>query len=140
MEREINLGADEIGVGIDWLLQNIVLLSKHGVSIPVTVTTAAGLVTGDLINGARYMERLKELLTSGNQSDIRDTIGEVVDVWAEAYKPAEGEVSEKISTQFIHLDNAKLITGSATIPSNGMLWRAKLKDIIGFCPGQLSIN
>ncbi len=45
----------------DWVLVTLIIAAEKGVEVGVTLTTAAGLVTGTIIGGAKYMEMQKRL-------------------------------------------------------------------------------
>lgn len=126
----------------DWLLQHVVDLTNTGIPVPVTLTTAAGLVTGVTIHGAEYLDLFKLELTKNWASDMQDTYSEVVEQWkADAYpQPSsiEHDGPERFAS-FIHLKDARLVNAGTVVPGNsGMLWRGRLSSVIGFTIGVLT--
>jgi hypothetical protein len=126
----------------DWLLQHVVDLTNTGISVPVTLTTAGGLVTGATIHGAEYLDLFKLELTKNWPSDMQSTYSEVVEQWkADVYpQPSSTEQdSPERFASFIHLKDARLVNAGTVVPGNrGMLWRGRLSSVIGFTIGVLS--
>lgn len=124
----------------DWLLQHVVEISNTGVPVPVTLTTAAGLVTGVTISGAEYLDLLKLELTKNWSGDMRDAYSEVVEQWkADIYPKKPIDEAEGSSPSFIHLKEARLVNAGTVVPGNrGMLWRGRLSSVIGFTVGVLT--
>lgn len=126
----------------DWLLQHLVDLTNTGIPVPVTLTTAAGLVTGVTIHGAEYLDLFKLELTKNWASDMQDTYSEVVEQWkADVYpqpSSTEHDGPERFAS-FIHLKDARLVNAGTVVPGNsGMLWRGRLSSVIGFTIGVLT--
>ncbi|WP_312945037.1 hypothetical protein [Stutzerimonas kunmingensis] len=128
----------------DWLLQHIAEMAGMGVQVPVTLTTAAGLVTGVTVSGSEYLDHLKQDITKHWPADMQSTYFGVVEEWkASVYpKPSadEGERSDHIPS-YIHLKGARLYNAGTVVPGdNGMLWRGRLSSIIGFTVGVLTTS
>lgn len=126
----------------DWLLQHVVDLTNTGIPVPVTLTTAAGLVTGVTIHGAEYLDLFKLELTKNWPSDMQGTYSAVVEQWkADVYpqpSPIEHDGPECFAS-FIHLKDARLVNAGTVVPGNsGMLWRGRLSSVIGFTIGVLT--
>ncbi|WP_019407151.1 hypothetical protein [Stutzerimonas stutzeri] len=125
----------------DWMLQTLVHSANVGVEIGVTLTTAAGIVTGTIIGGAKYMDQQKALLAERWGTDeLRSSFDDIFTAWRERYvQKDDGE--EPSAPIYIHLSSAKLLTHGQFVPSDpGMLWRGKINEVIGFSIGILSRN
>lgn len=127
---------------LDWLLQHVVELANSGIPVPVTLTTAAGLVTGVAISGAEYLDLLKVDISKNWPDDMRNAYFEIVEQWQNNVypKPAPSEETTSESfASFIHLKDARLFNAGTVVPGNGgMLWRGRLISIIGFTIGVLN--
>ena len=126
----------------DWLLQHVVDLTNTGISVPVTLTTAAGLVTGVTIRGAEYLDLFKLELTKNWPSDMQGTYSEVVEQWKADVYPQPSSVEHdgpEHFASFIHLKDARVVNAGTVVPGNrGMIWRGRLSSVIGFTVGVLS--
>jgi len=126
----------------DWLLQHVVDLTNTGISVPVTLTTAAGLVTGVTIHGAEYLDLFKLELTKNWPSDMQDTYSEVVEQWKADVYPQPSSIEQdgpERFASFIHLKDARLVNAGTVVPGNGgMLWRGRLSSVVGFTIGVLT--
>lgn len=119
------------GVEVDWVLQGLVRLVNGGVSFGVTITTPAGIVTGDLIGGKAYFQKMNELVAGTHLAPLTD----LFDSYSQVYSVGDEEVPPP---QFIHLANARHMQGTAFVPTQGTLWRGKISDVVGFSLGTLS--
>lgn len=139
MESSDVQGIDAPIVGADWLLQNLVTLSKNAASLDVTLHTSGGIVSGAIICGERYIELLVERTRATAREDdgeIYEAMAKYFEGFAEVVKADDGDTD---GPYFIHLANATIATGAGVTPINkGVLWRGKLSDVSGFCFGRLS--
>lgn len=130
-------------VDCDWVLQTLIQAANLGIEIGVTLTTGAGMLTGTIIGGAKYMDMQKASLAPHWGSDeLRQSFDNIFDDWRKRYAPTEEDAADPTATIYIHLSNARVLIGDQFVPSssNGMLWRGKLDSIIGFSIGTMSIN
>lgn len=124
----------------DWTLQSLVAFADEGIEVPVTLTTAAGLMTGVITSGANFFDGFQKTLTSENQS-VNELITSVTDIWKARYKPSEEGVDdqeERDPPHYIHLRDARLLFGNSFVPATGTLWRGKIESVIGFSVGILN--
>ena len=123
----------------DWLLQHLIEVTNSGIPVPVTLTTAAGLVTGVTITGPDFLDLFKLELTRQWPAHMQDTYSEVVEQWkADIYSKSPDNEADSPAPTFIHLKDARLFNAGTVVPgSGGMLWRGKLSSIIGFTIGVL---
>lgn len=126
----------------DWFLQTLVEYSNHGLSVGLTLTTGAGLISGTLIGGAEYLDMQKTDMAGvfGNDLD-RQTFNDIADEWKERYIRPLPDKGEALAPVFIHLKNAQLLDGNHLVPTTrGVLWRGKLDSVIGFNIGSISVT
>jgi len=122
----------------DWVLVTLIIAAEKGVEVGVTLTTAAGLVTGTIIGGAKYMEMQKTAFAEapGGGGSVFEKI---FDDWRSVYIQQSDSEDSRPQVSFIHLQDARLITGTQAVPTNqGLLWRGRLDSIIGFNLGVMS--
>lgn len=90
-----------------------------------TLNVPGATVSGEVISFRTYMSIYNELFAVSSPIEI------------EPY--AEGVAIEAIpAPQFIHMRNARVITGNTLIPDTGMLWRGRVADVSGFAYGGLA--
>lgn len=132
--EELNLTKD-----YDYLLQELVVFAETGISLPVTLTTAAGLVTGSVIGGAEYFDLLRESMLRAFDEGSAQFVNKWIDSYKEIYATPRTEDSP--SPTYIHLKNSRVLLGDRFVPtSDGVLWRGKIESIIGFSFGSLSAS
>lgn len=143
MSDNVELSQEEIaldihGAGVDWYLQRLVTMANRaGLELGITLHTSSGAVSGTLIGGKKYFETFASDIASNWPSDNKELIREAFAKNGECYD--EPYTEDERPPQYIHLMNAKLLTGSAAIPSNtGVLWRGKISSVTGFHLGLLS--
>ena len=125
----------------DWALQTLVAFADEGVEVPVTLTTGAGLVSGIITSGAKFMDDFQKLLTSGDNQSVNELITSVAEIWRARYKPSQegvGDQEERDPPHYIHLRDARLLVGNSFVPAEGTFWRGKIEGIIGFSVGALT--
>ncbi|MCF6780928.1 hypothetical protein [Stutzerimonas stutzeri] len=131
---------EEINKRADWVLVTLILAAEKGAEVGVTLTTAAGLVTGTIIGGAKYMEMQKAAFAEvpGGAGSVFEKI---FDDWRSIYIEHSDSEDNRPLISFIHLRDARLITGTHVVPANqGLLWRGKLDSVIGFNLGVMSAS
>ncbi|MDP9511378.1 hypothetical protein Q7O56_20275 [Pseudomonas protegens] len=111
----------------DWMLR---ALSLSGSGFPVILTTAAGLIAGDIVGEVEYLETL--------QNSLADGWGERAEPLRTMFAPAI-ENATRLPQEHIHLRNAKLYTstGILEVGVNG-LWRGRLEQVIGHSIGRVT--
>lgn len=126
------------GSGIDPFLQELVgMVNKAPVGFGITLVVPGGVVTGNMISKKRYFELLGDSMASAwpgeSKEDIRAAFANRgIDVESEN----DGEI--KVQPQCIHLENAKVVSGTTFIPSNGCVWRGRISAVSGYSMGVLS--
>jgi hypothetical protein len=123
----------------DWFLQEQVKLANNlNFSMSITLFTAAGMVTGQLISVEEYFKLYAESFSAAFAEQERDNIREAYEAKGKLGTPPKENEPEP-SPQFIHLKGAKLCALSGQIPGNpGFLWRGTIASISGFALGSLS--
>jgi hypothetical protein len=133
------------GAGIDEHLQTIVKLlnavSGFGVSIGITLYTASGIVTGNLIGSQTYFKKFGDSFVQAFESKFPDQdwsdMKKLYELKASGTEDSSGD-EYSAPPQFIHLDGASLLreNGDLLTPS-GSLWRGKISSVVGFTMGSM---
>lgn len=132
---------DSKDLDCDWILQCIVANANVGISTAVTLTTAAGLVTGMVVGGIEYLDGIKGQLCHGLNDDLAKEFSDGIERWKKNYLPRnEDDESEDPAPIFIHIRDAKMLHGNQLIPVSHGYWRGKLDSIIGFSLGLMTIS
>jgi hypothetical protein len=123
--------------GVDWYLQNLVIMANtKGVEMGITVILGGTVVTGLLISGKTYFEAFGALFANAWNSDedgkkaIQDAMSEP----AKMYGPDKGDPA---GPSFIHLKDAFVRTPSGSLVNQGALWRGRLSEVSGFMLGSI---
>lgn len=131
MEEQENDQEVKVGAGNDWMLQCLTQWAECGIGLSVTLTTAAGMITGVIISGERYVARMREVLLPAFEGNSRaEEVAAALDEWHKLYS---GELD--VAPSYIHLDHAKMMTPQGWRPTNSVTWRGKISDVHGFCLG-----
>lgn len=121
----------------DWLLQHLVEMANLGIHTYVTLTTGAGMVTGQVIGGEMFFDLYKEVCAGAWPESYKKPFFEVVDVWKTRYK-RDDEDKKFDPPIYIHMKDVKVFNAGVFVPANeGVLWRGKLDSITGFSIGHL---
>lgn len=124
----------------DWALVGLVnFVNANKVSIGVTLTVGGALISGSLISGKEFFDKIAEKFNQLNPEK-----GSLAEYLAKYHSQISEEVyvdgDLPINTVFIHLDNARQYFGKESIPTVGTLWRGRLCDISGFSIGELTAS
>jgi hypothetical protein len=117
----------------DWLLRAwIAGIHTGGVGFSVVLTTAAGVISGQLISEAKYFESLSVVLSEGfpqRKEEFRTVFDDIK------------RLDKPMPIRQVHLRDAQLFTLQGAIPLGaGGLWRGDLSSIIGHAIGQVSLT
>lgn len=129
---DLNINRDR-----DFMVQNLVVTAELGVNFPVTLYTAAGLISGTVISGKQFLDELEKQLTGqGTTSHSAEVARAWINNYREVYSETRGE--DDPQPNLIHLSNAQLFVGGVATPTNGGVpWRGKIESVIGFHFGTL---
>lgn len=131
----------------DWLLELMANFANSGVSQSVVLFVGGAVISGELISGPEYLERMASI---SENSPINGPAGsdEIVKNVADGFrqfkkmylKPADaGEDWEAPRPGFIHLKNARVYATNGTIPGQGgFLWRGRISSIDAWAPGGMA--
>lgn len=129
------------GSDLDDHLQFIVSLinkgARHGLTMGVTLYTATGIVTGNLIGFSTYFQKVGDGVVGAFQARFPTEDWSMLKGYYEPRATIEDRVeSYEAPPQYVHLDNATLLKadGSKLIPG-GSIWRGKINSIIGYTLG-----
>lgn len=130
------------GENVDWMLAWVLAHAEcYGLEFGVTVNVGGATITGTVISGRKFFERLRASLERADTTNARLTkfIPSSLTQWIGLY-PEPGEDADLYDTKpnYLHLDNARYLFGnSPLVPSNGILWRGKIRSVDGFSLGQM---
>lgn len=141
--------ATQGAVAPDWLLQVLVaMVDRAQMPIPVTLTVAGCLVSGQLASARQYHEGFLNRLTGEilvslprrERERIREDLEAQIKAWeyGEEEEEEEEEESEEVpEPTFIHLQNAGFLTtaGAPVTGGEGVWWRGRLSQVDGFVLG-----
>lgn len=126
----------------DWTLQDLVSIanaSPADYALSITLTTPSGVITGKLIPNWRWFEEQDLKIRQLTQSDKPIGLGVMFARHAAAFQPPDREHnSSKVG--FIHLKEARVISGTALLPVEGMHWRGMLSHVSGWSLGELRLS
>jgi hypothetical protein len=129
-----------LGIADPYLLTLVHMANIGQFSAGVTLTVGGLIVTGDLISGASYFERLSKMVQSESKSlddESKKSVGEFFLSFGEEYKPDSNQPESKLTPiQFIHIGKARLISHGHK-PIDLRLWRGRIDSIDGFTIGTI---
>ena len=129
------------GVERDHFLQTLVILANNDdIEMGVTLTVGGFLISGMLISGKKYYEKIKTLLSENIDDDSAlEYIQSIIDLPMAVYKDDDDD-DRPINIVFIHLRNAQFFgsDGSHIPQPDGALWRGRISEVSGFFLGNLS--
>ena len=111
-------------------------------TVTLTLIVNGAVVSGELMPAWRWMKLVDEQL--GGSTFLGERADELAEeerrAWAANDPPAEEWTAERVMThdpksQFVHLQNAQIVTGNGDYPPT--LWRVRLTDVSGWCYGAL---
>lgn len=119
-----------------FLLSLVSIVHSQPLTFGVTLTTTGGVVSGTLISTKEYFDRFSQAFANawpgGPNEDIRSSFSKWGDQRGNEFSSAEDG-----HDPFIHLMNARFVDGAGAVPTGdqGILWRGKLEDVVGFSLG-----
>ncbi len=124
----------------DWFLHSLVVISNLGLSVGITLNVGGAVISGTMISGKTYFEKLSKLIGSGTGDDrLRTVLSEAIAQNVAVYDDKEEDSEPAVS--YIHLEDARCYYPNGNLPTNeGVLWRGKLTSIDGFFMGNLKGN
>ncbi|MFJ2480705.1 hypothetical protein ACIOWE_10545 [Pseudomonas sp. NPDC087598] len=133
------------GLSIDSHLQQLVRMvnnAESGLSFGITLFTASGVLTGNLISSKKYFKQFGENFASGLSQNFPDhDWQQVADSYADMGSHGDDlpEGKYECPPQFIHLEQARVLGGNGNLLiQGGALWRGKLQAVSGFTLGLVS--
>lgn len=130
----------------DWVIEELVNWSNLGsLTIGISILVSGTIISGKLIGVKEYYYLYgKQWIDSVDFTDP-ESAKNFENRWKTLGDEAERNLKETMEKggmieppHFIHLKEAKVISGSLLVPSNhGMLWRGKISTINGFSLGSL---
>jgi hypothetical protein len=130
----------QLGQKSDWFLASLVNIANSGpIEFGITLQIGGLLVSGNLVNGARYFEGFASEFAGGfPDAEIAENIRKAIESHGVVYKPND-EDSKRSQPTFIHLREARFFnTAGKPVPVNkGVWWRGRLSEVSGFVLGSL---
>lgn len=128
---------------MDWFLAELVRRANEGgISVGVTLCVGGTLVSGSLIGGRAYFERIAESAAvaardAGEAARARAFLRSPAALYGAASEGAADPDDEPLA--YIHLAGARFFTASGRpMPGkDGLLWRGRLGAVDGFVLGVL---
>jgi hypothetical protein len=117
----------------DYLLQDLVAIANLGVQIGLTLTVGGSTISGMLIGGKEFMQRLTESITEVAPDELVEPLQERFQPYRDIY-----EQSELKPATFVHLADARVVATGGEFPVNGCLWRGRISQVSGFSIGVMS--
>lgn len=111
-------------------------------TLTLTLTVGGAVISGELVPARRWMKLLDEQL--GGSTFLGERAAELAEearlAWKADDTPAEQWTADRAKahvpkSQYIHLQNAQIVTGLEDYPPT--LWRVRLLDVTGWCYGAL---
>lgn len=150
MEGEPEAEAKEEAAQIpqrDWFLDTLVdLANRLGSGMGVTLNIKGTVIHGNLISGKLYFEELAKQVEPNppddpNQVIIADAFRGLISKMGEDVYSFDKEDEDRPPPNFIHLKDARILTGNGLIPSNeGVLWRGRLTSVDGVVFGDMAFS
>ena len=138
----------------DWLLTGLVdSVNRAGFSFGITLNIAGALVSGWIVSGNEYFHGIADVLEQAGGDVFAEVIREVAvqrfpmfqatfdDSVPDSDPASESELqrTEVQPIEYIHLRDARFFYGGNAIPGNqGVWWRGRLSQVIGFTYGLLA--
>jgi hypothetical protein len=122
----------------DMLLQMLVAIADtQDVAIGITIYTGAGTITGQLIGGKKYFDTFAEQMSSGfKQIGVSDVTAKAMrEQLAQPGESFYGDKADKTKPVYLHLKNARYLSGGTAYESAGALWRGRISNVQGFTLG-----
>lgn len=119
-----------------FLLSLVNTVHLYEFSFGITLTTKGGVISGTLISTKEFFDRFSNAFAGAWPGGPNEAIRSGFAAWGE-HRGSELAVAEGGDDPFIHLKNARFVDGSGAVPSGaeGILWRGKLEEVVGFTVG-----
>ncbi|HVL51921.1 MAG TPA: hypothetical protein VM754_10530 [Actinomycetota bacterium] len=155
-EDSEELGEAEDFLERDWLLTVLVdSVNKAGFSFGITLNISGGLVSGWVVSGNEYFHGIANVLEEAGGEVFAQVMRQVAVQRYPMFQPGSDEPEPQQASQdddnedledtdyrsvgYIHLRDARFFYGGNAIPGNqGVWWRGKLSEVVGFTYGLLA--
>ncbi len=130
----------------DWLLEMLVaLVDAQSVSINITLSVGGSLVSGKLVSGKEYFNSFADQVSSGfKDMGVSEATAKVMrEQLAQPGEVFHGESTDsklKTKPSYLHLKNARVISGNASYASQSTWYRGRLSTVEGFFLGEAIPN
>lgn len=136
---------------LDWVLQQLVrMANERVVEMPVTLHVHGVVVSGYIVGGQQFFDRWADEIASGmtgdteSSSDLKRSLASFGSNYPSRDLAERTEAGEDVDLpsdpQFIHLRDARFLSGTEFLPTNRpLLWRARLAAVDAFFVGILGV-
>lgn len=130
------------GAMVDAVLTVLVKAVNKGETsnLGISLLVGGSWLTGSMIGGRMWFDQLGDLIDAQTGSDAGSLFRKIGEVAypSESERQAAGQEPENPEPSFLHLRDARLLTGSAVrVPDAGGLVRVRLSSIDGWLVGIL---
>lgn len=120
----------------DWLLELLTSMADAGqFRVAVTVWTAAGVVTGELVGGPVWIRALREQVRAAGTSSSHHFADDLAAVEDAIFTQAASRATSGEPPGFLHLVDAVTLFPGGMSFSHG-LWRGRFVDVTGWTLGR----
>ncbi|WP_116708404.1 hypothetical protein [Actinomycetospora cinnamomea] len=130
---------------------------ESSASAAITLTLPGLIVTGTIVPAHQWFEEQGQQLGPRNDAGdpnwlvdeaadlrkLRDELATVeskLDELGDEASRTMTELHRATEPEYIHLREARILTGFSMAPGEGMYWRGRLADVIGWTAGSLVLN
>jgi hypothetical protein len=130
----------------DWLLEMLVaMVDAQSVSVNITLSVGGSLVSGKLVSGKEYFNSFADQVTAGFKDmgvseQTAKVMREQLAQPGEIFHGTNTDPKLKNKPSYLHLQNARIISGNSTYASQSTWWRGRLSTVDGFCLGEATPN
>lgn len=127
---------------VDWTLETLVTFANMGLGFGITFVVQGAVITGTLIGGAQYMEKMTAFIengTSGRDSEgVGTSLAKLYAMSKANYERPQDDATDWSPPLdgYVHLENATMFNGPDT--TNLGLWRGRMTEVAGYSFGALA--
>ena len=139
----------------DWLLTGLVdSVNRAGFSFGITLNIPGALVSGWVVSGNEYFHGIADVLEQAGGQAFAEVMRQVAvqryPMFQAGFDDSEPDADdaggvtdlqrmESQPVEYIHLRDARFFYGGNAIPGNqGVWWRGRLSEVVGFTYGLLA--
>lgn len=123
----------------DAFLESMVLQANvYGESFGITLFVHGSIITGTLIGGREYFQELSKFLTPIDNQTDENPLQYMIDLYPVLPRDADiTDLMDTIDVSYIHMKNARVLSGVGMQIGDGQYWRGRLGSVDGFIFGEV---